>query len=255
MNPEEIVAYIGAAAWLPQIISWIYKAISKPSLKFISSPTLELGYTTLGPILNLTSSISASKRDALIDKITLEVVHEKGETRLLTWSFLNEKQQEIRNYRGETAEITKNQPAIALKVPTITLAEKLIGFQDLEFQAKFKLHTNKLLELESFLKKESPDTAVKLFTSKEFRDFLDFFKNQMYWKEGEYELSVVIHEVRLRNPYIERFSFSLTKTDVERLTENCSKLEKDAKNFLNVSSEDSDLPKWNWVYPEVQSID
>lgn len=250
MSPAEIAAYIGAAAWLPQIISWIYKAVSKPSLKLISSPTLELGYTTLGPIINLTSSISAERRDALIDKIELHLLHEKGEKRVLTWSFLNEKQQEIRSYKGETAEITKNQPAIALKVPTIALAEKLIGFQDLEYQANVKLHTNKLAELQSFLKKENPDNAPKILSSKEFSDFVDFFKNHMYWKEGKYDLSVVIREVRLRKPYIERFCFSLTKNDVERLHENCAKLE----IYLGVSTDDSDIPTVNWVYPQIQSV-
>lgn len=253
MSPAEIAAYIGAAAWLPQIISWLYKLISKPSLKLISSPTLELGYTTLGPIINLTSSISAERRDALIDKIVLQLHHEKGEKRILTWSFLNEKQQEIRSYKGETAEITKNQPAIALKVPTIALAEKLIGFQDLEFQATYKLHINKLAELQSFLKKDNPDPAPKLFASRESSEFVNFFKAQMYWKEGNYDLSVVIREVRLRNPYVERFRFSLSKIDIERLQDNCSKLEKDLKAYLGLS-DDSELPKWNWVYPQVQSI-
>ena len=254
MSPEEIAAYIGAAAWLPQIISWIYKSFSKPNLKLISSPTLELGYTTLGPIINLTSSISAERRDALIDKITLQVVHEKGDKRILTWSFLNEKQQEMRNLKGETVEITKNQTAIALKVPTIALVEKLIGFQDVEFQTNFKLHINKISELQSFLKKDNPNPSEKIFASKEFSDFLDFFKNQMYWKEGKYNLSVVIREVRLRNPYIENFYFTLSKNNVDRLHENCSKLEKDLKVSLNVSTDESDLPKWNWIYPYVMPI-
>jgi hypothetical protein len=249
MTASELLAYIGAAAWLPQIITWVYKALSKPSLKLISSPTPELGYTTFGPIINLTTSISAERRDALIDKIELHLAHDKGEKRILTWAFLNEKQQEIRSYTGETAEISKNQPAIALKVPTIALAEKQIGFQDLEFQASFKLHANKLAELQNFLKKEGPESNQKLFASKEFSDFLDFFKSQMYWKEGNYQLSIVIREVRLRNPHIERLAFSLTKLDVERLHDNCSKLEKDMRTYLGLSTNESDAPKWNWVYP------
>jgi len=255
MSPEEIAAYIGAAAWLPQIISWVYKALSKPSLKLISSPTLELGYTPYGPIINLTSSISAERRDALIDKIELHLVHDKGEKRVLTWSTLNEKLQELRNYKGETVEATKNQPAIALKVPTITLVEKLIGFQDLEFQSNFKMHLSKLEELQRFLKKENPDTKSKLIASKEFNDLNNYFKNQMYWKEGGYQLSAVIREVRLKNPYIERFRFTLSKSDVERLHENCSKFEKDMKLNSSAPAEDSEVLKWNWVYPQIEPVE
>lgn len=253
MSPAEIVAYIGAAAWLPQIISWIYKIVSRPRLKLISSPTLELGYTTFGPIINLTCSISAERKDALIDKIELELEHEKGEKRRLTWSFLDEKQHEIRYYKGETAEISKNQPAIALKVPTIALAEKKIGFQDLEFQTNFKLHVNKLAELQSFLKKKNSSPVENLFVSKEFSDFVEFFKNQMYWKVGVYNLSVYIREVMLRHPYVERFCFTISNNEIERLQENCLELEKDVKMNLGVSAEESEHPKWNWVYPQVKA--
>lgn len=47
-------------------------------------------------------------------------------------------------------------------------------------------------EFHSFLKKDNPDTALKLFVSKEFSDLLDFFKIQMYWKEGTYMKSATI---------------------------------------------------------------
>lgn len=85
MTPAEIAAYVGAAAWAPQIAKYLYQTYAKPKLKLISAPTVSIGYSSSGPIVNLTTSISADRKDAVIEKMTFSVVHEKGEERELTW--------------------------------------------------------------------------------------------------------------------------------------------------------------------------
>jgi hypothetical protein len=260
MKLAEIVAFIGAAAWLPQIASWIYKKYSKPIIKLIPSSKLELGYTAFGPIINLTSSISSQKKDALIDRITLKVTHEKGDTRLLTWKFLNEIQQQIRSHTGETAEILKNQPAIALKVPTISLAEKIIGFQDLDFQEKFKIKTDKVIETYNFLKAKNinADAKKELTASKEYKDLLDFFKNSMYWQEGNYLIEITIKEVTVKTPFIEKFKFLLSKIDIESLSHNKTAFEKDLQILINLPLEKEqkiEPATWNWINPTIETIE
>jgi hypothetical protein len=259
MKLVEIAAIIGAAAWIPQIVSWIYKKYSKPVLRLILGPKLELGYTAYGPIINFTCSISSQKKDALIEKITLKVTHEKGDTRLLTWKFLNEIQQQIRSYTGETAEVSKNQPAIALKVPTITLVEKIIGFQDLDFEEKFKIKVDKVVETYNFLKADNAiaDAKKKLISAKEYKDLLEFFGNSMYWQEGNYFIDLNIKEVTLKKPFIEKFKFQLSKIDIQSLNHNKTCLEKVLPVLLDLSVEKDqkpELPPWNWVNPTVQSI-
>ena len=125
MTSAEIIAYIGAAAWLPQIGKWIYNSVAKSKLKIVSAPTVEIGYSTFGPIVNLTVAISVECRDALIEKITLKATHKKGEERHLTWKWLNGKQHQIQSATDAIAEVSKNQPAVALKVSTLSLAEKI----------------------------------------------------------------------------------------------------------------------------------
>jgi len=257
MRLTEIAAFIGAAAWLPQIASWIYKKYSKPIIKLILNPKLELGYTALGPIISFTCSISSSKKDALIEKITLKVSHEKGDTRTLTWKFLNEIQQQIRSYTGETAEVSKNQPAVALKVPTITLVEKIIVFQDLDFEEKSKIKGDKVVETYNFLKTQNTDAEAreKLIHTKEYEDLLDFFENYMYWQEGCYFIEVIVKEVTLRNSFIEKFRFSLSKIDIDSLNHNKTVLEKVFPVLINLPSEKDkkiEFPSWNWVNPTVE---
>ena len=68
---------------MPQIGKWIYGLVARPKFKIVSAPTVKIGYSTLGLIVNLTASISVERRGALIDKITLKTTHEKGEVRHL----------------------------------------------------------------------------------------------------------------------------------------------------------------------------
>jgi len=254
MSATEVAAYIGAAAWAPQIINWIYKKFSKPSLELIPSPTLEMGYNLLGLIINLTRSISSRKKDALISKMYIEVKHEKGETRELTWKFLNEIQQQIRSDTGATAEISKNQPAVALKVPTISLVEKIIGFQDLEWSGKSRHHFDKLREFQNFKKKEKNDVYDDVIRSKEFNDLLEFFQSEMYWKEGQYQLLVHLKEVSHRKVITKEFKFKVSKIDVEKLAQNTSYLEKGIKIYLSPPKTDEEkvqIEPFHWIYPEI----
>ena len=138
MTPTELAAYIGALAWLPQIWSWIYGKIVKPKLRINCAATGEVGYSTFGPIVNIDVSISTEKRDALIEKISLKVTHEKGEVRTLTWNTLGEVPQDVRSATGEvTNRWTRTQPAIALRVGEYFSADKFVGFREVEYGRQY----------------------------------------------------------------------------------------------------------------------
>jgi hypothetical protein len=74
MTAAELAAYIGAAAWLPQIVSWIYRALSRPVLTIIPEDRVELGFTPLGPIFNLQTALSASRHDIVINDFQFDIV-------------------------------------------------------------------------------------------------------------------------------------------------------------------------------------
>lgn len=254
MTPTEFAAYIGAAAWLPQIIRFFSRWLTKPKLKLISGPTVEIGYTTFGPIINLTTSISVERRDALINKITLNAIHEKGDTRKFTWKWLNEIQHQIRNVEGETAEVSKNQPAVAVKVSTLSLTEKQIGFQDLEYQSETQKINTKMDEQIKYYKEKGDDPVESLLNSKEFFEARDFFKNSMYWKQGKYIFEVNIQEIRLSTPHKESFSLVLSKDDIEKLQKNTDQLETYLRLLLETNKgkgKDLPSPSWNWRTPEI----
>lgn len=68
----------GCRALSPQIGDWIYNAFSEPELKIVSAGKIEIGFSMFGPIANPTLAISAERRDAPIEKMTLRVTHEHG---------------------------------------------------------------------------------------------------------------------------------------------------------------------------------
>ncbi|MGU3359688.1 hypothetical protein ACLBWX_05070 [Methylobacterium sp. M6A4_1b] len=85
MEVADIVAYIGAAAWLPQIIGWGVKAFSKPKVRLMPDRSLSVGFTSFGPIFNLHIAFASERKDALLEELSVHLRHEAGDTRRLSW--------------------------------------------------------------------------------------------------------------------------------------------------------------------------
>lgn len=251
-----LIACIGAASWIPHIIFFFYKLLSKPKLQFISDPIVEVGYSMFGPILNPSFAISTSRKDALLERIKIEIVHESGEKHEFIWKSLDEKGPEMIAPTGEIiSEVRKYQPAIALKIGILGLAEKKIFFRDISFQQKSSLLNSLVSEKMEFIKKTTPEVYPEsVFKTKEFLDFLDFIKTGFYWKEGKYKVNLYAYETSLKTPHIEYYSFDLTKANVELLEKNIITTQEFEKNTVLFKGDKiKKFPKlyWNWVYPSI----
>jgi hypothetical protein len=253
MSPSDIAAWIGAASWAPQIIGWLAKQLVKPRLEIISAPTATVGYSNLGPTVLLTVSISADKKDALIEKMSLEALHKKGESRVLTWAWLTETPLQLAAPTGEIMDLRKNQPAIALKVSTLALTEKAIIFQDTEWTSRYGEISARRMEQLNYLKEQAGNQPSSLpeslIRSKEFRDELQFLQDNMYWREGQYEFRVTIKELSLHAPYTKRYSVFLSKASVDALRKNTQIIEQQLRALAGGTQF---TPVWNFAYPEMR---
>ncbi|MBI4970557.1 MAG: hypothetical protein HZC17_01790 [Candidatus Omnitrophica bacterium] len=250
MTPAEIAAYVGAAAWLPPIFYVIYKATIKPKIELVPGSIPEVGYTTYGPIFNINCALSTSRSDAVIRNIRVVLEHEKGTKITLTWAFLNETFSEITSMSGERAEISKRQPAIALKVGTVALVEKLIGFQDFEFQRKRNDLYKNLIEFYNHVKKIHPLAFQnETLESREFASVVEFFKKEFFWKQGIYTARIDIFLVGKKKPATQSFSFPLSDSEIERLNENLSEIERVIKDATAPPPENKKQELYNWVNP------
>lgn len=49
----EWAAYLSAAAWLTQVVSWTHRALAKPIITLVPLRLAEIGFSNHGPVIKL----------------------------------------------------------------------------------------------------------------------------------------------------------------------------------------------------------
>jgi hypothetical protein len=248
LGPAEIAAYIGAAAWAPQIGSWMYGWLVKPRVQILPERMVEVGFTTLGPIFNIRLALSASKKDAIIDHLEVELRHGAGDSHVLSWIGLRETFTEIVDTAGNRQSIEKDQPAIAPKVTTAVLLEKLVRFHDLGFRERQRPVLNSLVEHLNYLRGQHADYRFRALKSRQAYDLFELCKSSFLWKPGEY---TVHFRIKSRDGAVldtAAHRFTLVQHDADALRFNLDLVKTEYENIIK-----SDLPdyqfkavRWNW---------
>ena len=259
MNWVGWVAIIGAGAWIPHIIYFIYNKFVNPKLNFIPESTIEVGYSFYGPILNPAFAISTARKDALVEKIKIKMIHDgTKEEHEFIWQYLDEKGFEGMSTKGEKIELRKTQSAIALKIGVVGLIEKKVLFNDIAFLQKRLELENALYEQEDFLKRtRSEEYPGCIFMTREYTDLIDFIRTSFYWKEGEYKLYLYAYEISSKSPHIEEYSFNLKRIDIDKLERNIEITQKFVKSSIEFRAGTiNTFPYyyWNWAYPTINRI-
>lgn len=254
LTATDIAAYIGAAAWFPPIIYWIHSWLIKPTVQIVPEEKIELGFTTYGPIFNIRLAISATKRDAIIERLWVDLRHEAGEMRRLTWTGMRETFSEITDGAGNRQLVERDEPAIALKVTTFLLTEKFVRFQDLDFQKRLRPHASALLEHANYLKEQELDLYEAILASREFFAFLEFYKSNYWWKPGRYEVSFGVEgrdDVRIE---ANLFSFELMQYDIDAFRSNLDLLKLDFENTVKMQIPGYQLKPVPWIWRNVPLV-
>jgi hypothetical protein len=248
MTAIDIAAIVGAAAWVPQIVGLISRKLTKPKVRLVSGSAPEVGYTTFGPIFNLPCAISAENKDAIIERMTVSLEHARGQKIDLTWSRLSETFSEIRGPEG-TSEVGKNQPAIALKVGTLVLAEKIVGFNDFGFQSEVRALTGVAADKLAFLRGSSAAPGTAMVESKEFSDLVGLWDRRFPWQEGEYVARLKIHIVGVSKATEVVQHFALSANEVLLLRDNLVEVARYERDLV-LPPEQTVRYNWRWVYPQ-----
>jgi hypothetical protein len=212
---SEIAAYIGAAAWVPQIISWIYRWFINPEVSIIPDRQVELGFTTFGPIFNIRLALSVNKKATIIDTMEVIIDHEEGDSHHLTWTGMQETIGEISSLGGPRQFFQKDQPAIALKLTPDLLAERFVRFQEIKFQASHRILLNSVIAHFNFLKEKESNCRDKILDSREVSDMVQLFKEKFWWKKGKYTFRFQISSSNNANLENVKFTFDMTQSDVD----------------------------------------
>ncbi len=258
MTPTEIVAYIGAAAWFPQIATWIYRRVVQPIVTILPDNYAEVGFTSYGPIFNMRMAFSADNKDLIIDGFELLLTHSDGDTYILRWAGLKETFSEITDALGNRQVIERDQTPIALKIGTESLIEKFVRFQETRYHETDRPVISNLIAHFNFLKKSNPENYVpESILSKEFYSVLETRKKSFWWKPGHYQITLRLSSPKKFKLAHSQFDFKLTSVDIDRLKENLTNIEIDLKNIIqsNLPDSKSEDINWNWANINVQKSD
>lgn len=244
MTIYDILAIMGAMAWLPFIINIIKERLEKPKLKIIPDKQMEIGYTTLGPIFNINVAFLSETKSALITKVDLEIIHESNEHTYFTWTWFEESL-----FQMDLPQIPvyykKNQKAIALNVGINTLVEKKIGFQNI----KFKDDADKLVKIlneDSVNLKSSGKPLVELKSYSSFNNIIDYAQNAFQWKTGLYDAIFKVSLAESATTFEKGLKFQLSSQDLKRLFKNVESCKSFVdKVYINVNEELNE--KWEWI--------
>jgi len=250
MKPEEIAAYIGAAAWLPQIIGWLYARFAVPTLTIVTEKFAEVGYTSLGPIFNIRLMLIANRKSLIIDNCEIELTHADGDTHTFAWSGLLDTFSEIKDGAGNKQVVSKDQSPIAIWIGSESLVEKLIRFQEQKFHDTDRRNRQELVAHFNFLQESvSENIPEAMLKSKEYFNTVDFQKKWFWWKPGKYTIRFKLSSNTLFKLNTDDLYFEYSLSDVNNLNKNLSTIEAEIKNIIHMETEGyEDIPvNWNWT--------
>jgi len=240
-----VLAILGAAAWIPQIIQLFIKYFAKPKLISINQKDIEIGYNTFGPIINFSMAFLAENEKALVQKINLRLKHSNSESHLFQWIWYEESLFQM-DILKTTIPYKKNQVAIALNVPKDFMIEKKIGFQSNNFKLKFD-EIAKLVEEDFANIKNSDGNLEDLKSNKNYNHLVDHVNNSFMWNTGKYDVEIEIFIAKRKLPFAHKIEFALNNLDIRKLKENIPLCKKKIDDVL-FHDEDPKEPLWNWIY-------
>lgn len=247
-SAEGIAAYVGAAAWLPQIGSFLYRKYSVAKVRIIPERSIEMGYTSFGPILNVRLAFSTADRDTVLDRVSVELRHEDGDSKSLLWQSFVETFSEITDASGNRQRVERDQPAIALKLSTSVLSEKIVRFQDATFQDQQRARLNSVQIQLDFLKKANEDYREKLLQTREMYDLIELYQHHFWWRPGKYSLNYAIQSPdrsRLRKA---KYHFVLPQSFVDDLRANINLMAPNFRNMVMSGAPDFVPAPLNWTW-------
>ena len=248
-NPNtvfDILAIIGALAWLAPLFTWIRNKVTEPSIMIIPYKQLEIGYTIYGSIINIHLSFLAKDKNALINKIKIKLHHEKNETNIFTWSWFEEEIYQVENPELGSIPVKKNQRAIAINALNSVLVEKKIGFQIPEFKNKYDTLYDKAKEVYTNLKSNWDEN--KMQSSIEYNRVIDYFENSSIWKIGKYKAIIEVFILKRNTPFTHTIEFELNSEDLKSIKKNIETCKSVAHNHF--ISPVPNKPIWEWIFAE-----
>jgi hypothetical protein len=248
MSPVDIAAYIGAAAWAPQIVSWIYQWYVTPQIEVVTGRFASLGYTRFGPIFNLNLGFFAKRKAALIDSLQAVLVHEDGDRHIFQMEGMNETMSDIADASGTKTTVSKEQATLAFRVGTEVFLERFVRFQETKFHATFDPLVQDAGTAIQFERKKGGDIYSRIAGLKEVSAILDHYEKYFWWKAGTYEVTFRMASPERIKVSPQRFEIRVTQADVDSLRRNITQFAPEYENLIRAGEQGYTFQAvfWDW---------
>ena len=250
LNITDILAILGALAWLPPIGSCLKKIIQKPVVRIMAPLHLEVGYTFLGQILNPHFAFIVENKDFVITAMSVTLEHQNGDRKTLQWQSIEESLMQVEQDNGISTPYKKNSEVLVLKLSRNSASERQIRFRCNEFNQKRyerELAIRKKVMVDLDQSKYDPEHHMR---SPDLMDLTDYIGQNFPWKEGEYKVTINIESFQSFKLLDNTYSFVLTMNDIKQLEANKSLMPAHYGMQLEefVGQPYTQLA-WNWAYP------
>lgn len=256
MSLIDVVAIVGAFAWAPPIISAIRNWFTRPEIRIITQATPEIGYTVLGPIVNLQIALTVKHKDIVVTGMRLQLRHESSERTLFSWQGIVQRMGTMTNPQIGVMPYEKELNVLAMKVSLKDVEERSIRFQNPEFlNKKSDLEATSLKRL-AYLHQSDTFEGGAFLRSQEMADLYSYTRQSFSWKPGTYHLVVILESPDEFTVLDDKYSFNLTPLQVQQLCSNLDLIETYYANEV-LPLKEGEQPKkiqLNWVYPQMQHV-
>jgi hypothetical protein len=240
------IAILGALAWTPHLITLIKNYLTKPKVRIITSRSAEIGFTSLGPILNLHLAFSVEHKDVVVSDLKIRLKHSSGEERIFEWQGIKQSVGTMTTPDAGSMPFEKEHSVLAIKLNQAQIEERFIRFQDVAFITSKKKYENDAIKKIAYLKAERKYDADEFLREQEMTELYSFNKHAFPWKEGEYIASIEIESPEEFILADNVRNFSLSSVDIEELSKNKDMIEMDYKRMLVAQKEGDPEIAWQW---------
>jgi hypothetical protein len=256
MSLIDVAAVVGALAWVPPIFSTVRNWITKPEIRIITASTPEIGYTVLGPILNLQIALTVKHKDIVITGMHIQVRHESGEMTQFSWQGVKQRLGTMTNDQLGVMPYEKDLNVLAMKVSLKDVEERFIQFRSPSFLSrKSELEAVSFKKL-AHLRQSNTFDGDAFLQSQEMADLYSYTRQAFSWKPGAYVLSVVLESPDEFTVLDDQYSFNLAPIQIKQLTDNLDTVQPSYATEVLPAKEGEKSKKieWNWVYPQMQRV-
>ena len=252
----QVAAILGALAWLPHLIKLIKDAVTRPKIRIIAERTAEIGYTSLGPILNLRIAFSLRHRDIVISSIKIKFKHESGEERIFSWQGIVQRLGQMGTPEAGLIPWEKEHSVLAIKLTEKEVEERLIRFQENDYHTNKEKYDNSVAKKLTYLKGKAKYDPDEFLQSEEMKDLVSFIKHWFNWKQGKYTITFEMESPEAFDLTDNVYEFSLNPLNIESLEANKELILLLFEDLFKIGTEgyQPHRPNWNWVNPIVKKV-